>query len=226
MSRYVVGLLALPLAWFGVFAAGGWLEPDGSGSDLFALECGRRLAAEPLEGMAVVASARVALAWDEEWWDRQPESAEADARRLLLEASSMFRGIGIHLLAVRASDWESPDEAGSVRELLSAAEAAIPTGDADIVVVFSGQRPATSEDGFAEVGGTHVMVTHHPDRPENDAHVLAHEISHLFGAHHGCDAPGFEGLMAESGFEDADFICPCTRRVLELNSRRFHEEAA
>ncbi len=226
MSPSVVGLLALPLAWFAVFAVGGRLEPAGAGSDVLALECGRRLAADPAGGAPVLASARVALAWDEEWRDLRPGAAEADARRLLLEASSRFRGVGIHLLAVRTSDWASPDDAGSVRELLTAAAKTIPTGDADIVVVVSGQRPATSEDGFAEIGGTHVIVTHHPDRPENDAHVLAHEISHLFGAHHGCDAPGLEGLMADRGFADADLICPCTRRVLELNSRRFHEEAA
>jgi len=148
-------------------------------------------------------------------------SHPTDARRVLLDAASLFRGVSIHLLPVRIVDWVSPDEADSVRDVWEAARETVPLGDADIVVVLSAQERVTAQDGYARVGGRYVVVAHHPNRPERNSLVLAHEVSHLFGAHHGCDVPGREGLMTPKGF-DHDLICPCTRRVLELNANRFH----
>jgi hypothetical protein len=66
-------------------------------------------------------------------------------------------------------------------------------------------------------------VRHHTDNHEQDEFVLAHEIGHVFGAHHGCNVPGLAGLMAESGVEQPVRLCPCTRRAIESNVQRFHD---
>ena len=54
--------------------------------------------------------------------------------------------------------------------------------------------------------------------------MLAHEIAHLFGATHGCDLSEHEGVLANKGFDESEFICPCTRKVLEANAARFHQQ--
>ncbi|MFQ5555374.1 MAG: M12 family metallo-peptidase [Acidimicrobiia bacterium] len=221
---YLLSLVALPVVWlivaFPVFdmVSG----TDGTGGSM-ALECGRRVTNDADDGVSVISSVRVIVSWDEEWSSLHGADAEARARRVVLDAGSLFRGVGIHLLPVGTTPWESPDGAASISALMKAAHQAVPLDGADIVAVLSGQEPKTTEDGFAEVGGRFVIVAHHPERPGRDAQVLAHEMSHLFGAHHGCDVPGYEGLMAEVGFEEPDIICPCTRRILEMNARRFHE---
>jgi hypothetical protein len=224
VSRYVLSLVALPTVWFaavlsldGVFEA----QADGDrGSDRF--ECGRHLT-DPADGVPLAESVRVVLVVDEEWRAALPDRQSSPARHLLLDAASLFRGVSIHLLPVRIVDWESPDDVTTIRDVWAAARDSIPLDDADVAIVLTAQERTSVQDGYAEVGGFYVAVAHHPEHPERDTLVLAHEISHLFGAHHGCDVPGREGLMAQRGF-DRDLICPCTRRILELNANRFHEE--
>ncbi|MEE9228212.1 MAG: M12 family metallo-peptidase [Acidimicrobiia bacterium] len=220
----MLALLLLPVAWFGVaFPLGDVLEPSALSSyPIYGLECGRRLTEPPGDRVSVVQSVRVLLATDEEWQELHGESGDAKARSLLLGASSMFRGVAIHLLPVRIVEWDSPDDLATVRDLTVAAEETVPRREADIVVVLTAQKRDTFEDGYAQVGGRYVVVASHPGHPDQDVTVLAHELSHLFGAHHGCDVPGYEGLMAPGEFDGASLICPCTRRVLEMNAQRFH----
>jgi hypothetical protein len=224
--RYLLSLIVLPTVWFvSVFAIDEALEaPEHSGNDVGQLECGRHLTDPPDDALLLVESVRVVLVTDEEWRATMPGPQPSEARHILLDAASLFRGVSIHLLPVQIVDWESPDEADTIREVWAASRESITLDDADVAVVLTAQARTTSQDGYAEVGGRYVAVAHHPEHPERDALVLAHEISHLFGAHHGCDVPGREGLMAPRGF-DRDLICPCTRRILELNANRFHEDS-
>lgn len=170
----------------------------------------------------MVDSTRIVVATDEEWKAEFGAGSEAAARQMIAEAASLFRGVHIHLLAVRSVEWNSPDELDSVQELLDAAERFISLEGVDIAVVLTAQVVETSQDGYARTGDRYAIVARHPDRPERDAMVLAHELSHLFGAHHGCDLPEHDGLMASQGFTEPELLCPCTRRVLEMNADRFH----
>lgn len=221
-SYYLVSLVTIPVVWTAAaLSVNEVLAPAPPGDGAEALECGVNLADQLEDGLPLAESARVVLVSDEEWRSVVPGPHPAEARRGLLDAAGLFRGMSIHLLPVRIVDWASPNDAATARDVWEAARQTVPLGDADIVVVLSAQERTTAQDGYAMVGGRYVVATHHPDNPEQDAIVLAHEISHLFGAHHGCDVPGREGLMAPKGF-DHDLICPCTRRVLELNANRFH----
>jgi hypothetical protein len=224
VNRYVVSLIALPAFWFvAVFAVDAALEgatrPDHPADRL---ECGRHLTDRPDDPLPLVESVRVVLITDEEWRDTLRGPQPSGARHVLLDAASLFRGVSIHFLAVRIVDWDSPDDADTVRGVWAVARESIPLAGADVAVVLTAQARTTSQDGYAEVGGRYVAVAHHPEHPGRDALVLAHEVSHLFGAHHACDVPGRRGLMTPRGF-DGDLICPCTRRILELNADRFHE---
>ncbi len=223
--RFALSLIALPAMWFTVaYSVGELLERDAvPDSGAPQLECGRHLTDAGGDVLPSAESVRVVLVTDEEWRATVPPSATFGARHVLLDAASLFRGLSIHLLPVRIVDWESPDDAATIRDVWVAARESIPLAEAgaDIAVVLTAQARTTSQDGYAQVGGRYVAVAHHRGHPERDAVVLAHEVSHLFGAHHGCDVPGREGLMAAKGF-DGDLICPCIRRILELNANRFH----
>ncbi len=220
-------LLLLPTAWLaGALMGAGALEMPSvflGGEAQEVPPCGRQLLVSTDYGRVFRAeSTRVVLALDEEWRARFEDEANAVARSVFEEASSLFRGLHIHLLPVRTESWVSPDGVDSAEGLLTAARSAVPLGGADIVVALTGQRSGRA-DGRAEIGGRYALVRHHPDNPGRDAMVLAHEIAHLFGAHHGCDLPGHSGLMAEQGFKEPGLICPCTRQILEMNAARFHE---
>lgn len=224
--RRVVALLALPVVWLAIVVpAMTFLEPDFSGgAQGGGPECGRRLLEAGFDHVPLRDSVRVVLVTDEEWRDTVGDPAASTARRVVLDAAGLFRGLGIHLLTVRTIPWTSPDEGATIRDTWQAAQRDVALEGEDIVIVMSAQPRSTAQDGYAQVGGEYVAVAHHPQHPERDALVLAHEISHLFGAHHGCDVEGREGLMTAEGF-DQDLLCPCTRRILELNATRFHEVA-
>lgn len=164
------------------------------------------------------------LALDEEWQARFGGEAAAVARSLLADAGALFRSVNIHLLPVRVDVWESPDSQTTALELLEAVRESIDRADADIVIALTAQSLAGA-DGRAEVGGRHALIEHHVEHPERDMFVLAHEIAHLFGATHGCDLAGHEGLLASKGFDEPGLICACTRELLEANAARFHEQA-
>lgn len=220
---YPAALLLLPAVWLLVaLGAGAALEPEPVNGP--PPECGRRLD-QPTAAVVVARSVRVAVAYDEEWEDALGTAAAVTARELLVDAAGFFRGLHIHLLPIRVERWRSPDSASTMEAIVGHAEDTIPRRGADIVVVMSAQPVGNDEDGYAQVGGRYAGALHHPGHPERDLQVVAHEISHLFGAHHGCDVPGFPGLMASAGFDDPSVICPCTRRILEANAHRFHSEA-
>ncbi len=173
--------------------------------------------------MSRTTSTRVVLALDEDWQAEFRGEAAGAARMLLWEASKLYRGFYIHLLPLRIKRWISPNEIDSAEDLLHVARNIVPRGDADIVIVLTGQQLGRG-DGYAEIGGTYALASRHPGHPERDAMVLAHEVAHLFGAYHGCNLAGRSGVMAEQGFEEPDFVCPCTRQVLETNAARFHQQ--
>ncbi len=227
MRWLVLAVVLIPAAWFGGAALGaGALQLAAGAEDAVVpgpLACGRQLPGALDEEQVVrTRSTRVVLALDEDWQADFQTEATVAARTLLWEASSLYRGFNIHLLPLRIERWISPDEMDSAEELLHLARNSIPLGDADIVVVLTGQQLERG-DGYAEIGGRYALVSRHPGHPERDAMVLAHEIAHLFGADHGCNLPGRSGVMAEQGFEDPNFVCPCTRQILETNAARFHQ---
>ena len=222
--RFLLSLLLLPVAGLvvagvAVVAASRWLPSVETNASLV---CGEALALPDHEGAFVVDSTRIVVAIDEEWRDESGAGSESEARKMITGAASLFRGVHIHLLTVRSVEWESPDELNSVRDLLDAAQKSILLEGADIAVVLTAQTVETSQDGHARIGDRYAIVARHPDQPERDVMVLAHELSHLFGAHHGCDLPDHDGLMASQGFNEPELLCPCTRRVLEMNADRFH----
>ncbi len=222
--RFLVSLLVLPAVGLAVAAvsaraSSGWLPSEVTPASLL---CGEALALPDHEAAFVVDSTRIVVAMDEEWLTEFGDGSRAAASKMIAAAASLFRGVHIHLLTVRTVEWDSPDELDSVSELLDAAEASIPLEGVDIAVVLTAQALATSQDGYARTGDRFAIVSRHPNRPERDAMVLAHELSHLFGAHHGCDLSEHDGYMASQGFNEPELLCPCTRRVLEMNADRFH----
>ncbi len=225
-TRWLILLLPLiPGAWLAAFfatSAWGFSFPPPDDYVEGVPICGRPLTVEQTGGRTFpVESTRVLLALDEQWRDRFGERADDVARSLLMDVGGLFRGLHIHLLAVHIASWVSPDGVDSATELLAVARSTIPPEGADIVVALTG-RQLRPVDGSARVGGRYAVVGHHPDQPERDAFVLAHEVAHLFGATHGCDLEGHEGVMARRGFDEPGLICPCTREVLEMNAIRFH----
>lgn len=225
MIRVLVAVVLLPAAWAGVYAAAGQLQaPSAPPPTEDASECGRLLV-EPADGPVFhAASTRVVLALDEEWRERFGEDATRMARSLLADAGALFRSVDIHLLPVRVEAWESPDGQTTALELLAVVRESIDLANADIVIALTAQS-LTGADGRAEVGGRYAVIEHHPGRLERDTFVLAHEVAHLFGATHGCDLAGHEGLLASKGFDEPGLICACTRELLEANAARFHEQA-
>ena len=191
-------------------------------SSLAPLECGRQLSSVSGERLTL-RSVRVVVALDEEWRERFGDDSEAVARSLVSDVSGLYRDIGLHFLPVRVADWSSPDHFDSAEDLLADLSETMRVDNSDVIFGLSGQH-LSRIDGFARVGGQVAVVSHHPGQLERDVFVLAHEVGHLFGAHHGCDIPGLAGVMADTGFEDPLVVCPCTRAILEANVARFHEE--
>jgi len=191
-------------------------------SSLAPLECGRQLSSVSGERLTL-RSVRVVVALDEEWRERFGDDSEAVARSLVSDVSGLYRDIGLHFLPVRVADWSSPDHFDSAEDLLADLSETMRVDNSDVIFGLSGQH-LSRIDGFARVGGQVAVVGHHPGQLERDVFVLAHEVGHLFGAHHGCDIPGLAGVMADTGFEDPLVVCPCTRAILEANVARFHEE--
>jgi hypothetical protein len=217
----IVGFLVV---WFGValgvdtFLQLGTAEDD----DVLTLECGRRLIVTTPNRTAIAVPFKAVLVLDEEWRNHFGDRAEVAARLIVTRAVGHYRSLGIHVLPVRVESWDSPNEVTSLHDLLDEVESEGILRDADVVIVLTGQV-AGKADGSADVGGRYAIVRHHADHDGQDEFVLAHEIGHVFGAHHGCNVPGLAGVMAESGVEQPVRLCPCTRRAIESNVQRFHD---
>ena len=224
MKRLLVGPLLLLALWvttaFGAEAAlNRWWSPtDGA---LLSLSCGHDLRGNVAVGMRTV-PVKVVIVLDEEWRLHFGDAAQDQARVIMTRAAGLYRNLGVQATLLRVEPWMSPDTVSVAGDFLDRAENEVDLQDADIAVIFTYQELDGSEDGLAEVGGRYAFVRHHSGHGGQDEFVLAHELGHIFGAHHGCDVPGFAGIMAESGFEQPPLVCPCTRRVLEINVGRFH----
>ena len=223
-SAKILGLstLALGAIWIvvaigasqSITALGLW-RPDSTAT----LECGRQLNPQD-ESSRVIPAIRAQVVLDDAWAELDPDSQAV--RSLVVEASGLLRGTGLSVTPVEIKRWNLPESLRSPREILDAAEARLPPGDADIVIILIADS-TTPKDGAADIGGRHVAIRHHRDAPENDAVVLAHELGHLLGAHHGCDSDLGGGIMGATGFANAELLCPCTRRAIEDNIPRFRE---
>ena len=218
----IIGLLAV---WFAValgvdtFLQLATAEDD----DVLTAECGHRLVVTTPNRTALYVPFTAVLVLDEEWRSHFGDRAEREARLIVTRAVGHYRSLGIHVLSVRVESWESPNDAASLHDLLDEVESEDFLQDADVVVVLTGEDVPGTTDGSAPVGGRYAIVRHHVRHDGKDEFVLAHEIGHVFGAHHSCDVPGLAGLMAESGFELPVRLCPCTRRAIESNTQRFHD---
>ncbi|MEE9179228.1 MAG: M12 family metallo-peptidase [Acidimicrobiia bacterium] len=225
MGRFRFVIVGLLVVWFGVaLGVDTFLQlRTAEDDDVLTLECGRRLIGSTPNRAAIAVPFNAVLVLDEEWRNHFGDRAELEARLIVTRAAGHYRSLGIHVLPVRVESWESPNEVTSLHGLLDEVESEGMLGDGDVVIVLTGQGMAGSADGSAVVGGRYAIVRHHTDNHEQDEFVLAHEIGHVFGAHHGCNVPGLAGLMAESGVEQPVRLCPCTRRAIESNVQRFHD---
>ncbi len=224
MARFRFVVFAFLVVWFGVALGVNTFLQLGTAtdSDSSGLECGRRLIVTTPNRTALSVPFKAVLVLDEEWRTHFGDRAEVAARLIVTRAVGHYRSLGIHVLPVRVESWESPDDLTSLHDLLDEVKSEGILRDADVVIVLTGQV-AGKADGSADVGGRYAIVRHHADHDGQDEFVLAHEIGHVFGAHHGCDVPGLAGVMAESGVEQPVRLCPCTRRAIESNVQRFHD---
>ncbi len=224
MNVKLIGLsvLTLGVVWLGV-AAGATQAIDALGlwqpDETISLECGRRLA-PTTDSLPVVTPIRARIALDDAWADLGQD--QQAARLLVVEAAGLLRGTGLSIVPVEIVRWNPPNGSRLPREILEAAKDTVPLVDVDIVIVLTAGS-VTRLDGAADVGGRYVVVKHHRDAWAKDVAVLAHEIGHLLGAHHGCDAGTEGGIMGTNGFSNAELLCPCTRRVIAGNIARFHQ---
>jgi len=225
VARFSIAALGFAALWLAVAlgaqaAASTLLDGDDS---VLALECGRRLPVTAPAPATPLVPVEVLLVIDDEWLAHFGSDAEREARLVATRAAGHYRNLGIHVLPTRVVTWESPDSAATLSELLDHADAADLLEGEDVALIFTAQHDDSREDGDASVGGQSAIVRHHTDHGARDEFVLAHEIGHVFGAHHGCDVPGLAGLMADRGIEQPVRLCPCTRRAIENNVERFHD---
>lgn len=220
-----LAILALGATWLvtavgisrGIDALGLWQTES-----VPVLECGYQLAPSP-ETVPVQSSLRAAVVTDDAW--QRFDTDGTSVRSLVVEAAGLLRGTGLSITPVSVKTWNSPPEAESPREILDAAKVLLPIGEADIVIVLTG-RSKTGVDGAADIDGRHAVLRRHPGERAKDVAVLAHEIGHLLGAHHGCDAADAGGIMNAKGFSNAELLCPCIRRVIERNVSLLHLDKA
>ncbi len=213
------------VVWFGVaFGVETFLQlGTAADDDVLPLEWGHSLISTNTSQTALLIPFKAVLVLDEEWRTHFGDRAELEARLIVTRAIGHYRSLGMHVLPVRVESWQSPNYVTSLTDLLDEIESDGVLGDGDVVIVLTGQEVAGTKDGAAVFGGRYVIVRHHAVHNGQDEFVLAHEIGHVFGVHHGCDVPGLAGLMAESGVEQPVRLCPSTRRVIESNVQRFHD---
>jgi len=225
MGRFVFVILGFVLLWFAVALGVERFLQRGPAADdeVLVPEWGHSLIVTTPSRTALLGPFKAVLVLDEEWRSHFGDRAELEARLVVTRAVGHYRSLGVHVLPVRVESWESPNDATSLSDLLDEAKSDNMLRGEDVLIVLTGQDVAGTEDGFAAFGGRYAIVQHHAAHDGRDEFVLAHEIGHVFGAHHGCDVSGLDGLMAESGVEQPALLCPSTRRVIETNVQRFHD---
>ncbi len=219
-----LSVLLLGAIWLAV-AAGAARGMDALGlwqqDETLSVVCGRRFGAAT-NSVPVVLPIRARVALDDAWAGLGQD--EQQVRLLVVEAAGLLRGTGLSVVPVEIVRWNPPSSAKLPREVLEAAMVTVPLDGVDIVIVLTAGS-TTRKDGAADVGGRYVVVQHHHDARAKDVAVLAHEIGHLLGAHHGCDAGTDGGIMGTNGFSNAELLCPCSRGVIASNLAQFHRDA-
>lgn len=184
--------------------------------------------AVPCDGYALDEAAlirrfiRVVVVADQAWQEAYGGLAETRARQLITEADRILESSGIDLRMTDYGTWATRGAEHSMSEMLKGLESAVPAQPGELVLGLTG-RQISRVDGIAHVRHVHLVARRHPDRPQYDALVLAHEIGHLLGAeHHDCDH-AYRCVMAPKGFGlPARW---CGHHVLEIQRHAAHLSA-
>ena len=142
---------------------------------------------------------RVVLATDEAWRQTYGAGAEARASQLLTDVNHILEPARISLSIAEYRSWSSDRDSSSMSQLLAHLDDTVPARPGQLVIGLTGHQ-ISKVDGLAHVGHIHLVARLHPDRPERDAVVVAHEIGHLLGAHHHKCEHDYQCVMAPEGF--------------------------
>lgn len=155
------------------------------------------------------------VAADESWRQAYGIRAEGTASALIADVNSILAPTGIRLALADYVIWESQPSERSMSGLLAHLDESIPARGGEFVIGLTSER-LSSVDGIAHTGHVHIVARRHPDNPQLDGLVVAHEIGHLLGAdHHECDH-GYRCVMTPKGFElPARW---CDHHVLEMQA--------
>jgi hypothetical protein len=171
----------------------------------------------------IIRKVRVLAACDEEY-RRAAKARGLDWRQEAVarvnQASAAYeRELGVRWSTVDVVAWTSDDDAPSLDDLCSALERDVPPGDADVVFGLSGQSAPRGGRrygfwGWSRLFGRALVASaFRPDSwPSHEAHTLAHEMGHLFGAWH-CNEPRTIMTARSCDYERFD---PCAASVVRL----------
>jgi len=156
---------------------------------------------------------------DDEWVTRFGADAQKQAYAIVAAANQYFEPAAIKLRPALYAIWQSQDGASSLQQLLDQVDGSHHPSSADITVALTAQYSGP-EGGIAHPDHRHIVVKHHPYRPDHDAFVLAHEIGHALGlSHHHC--PHEYCLMSDHAYDPRQHWCPDHYRLLEENGGYF-----